>query len=74
MWLNESEEEKNPKIVWWNDVVKAAVERKDAVEEEVLGAKYKVAKDRCMKVYKKKRVRLKYVYIRSKRYYYILLI
>ena len=40
-------------------MVKAAVERKDAVEEEVLGAKYKVAKDRCMKVYKKKKSKVK---------------
>ena len=42
--------EKNPKSVSWNDMVKAAVERK-----KVLGAKDEAAKERCMKVYKRKR-------------------
>ena len=41
--------EKNPKNVWWNDLVRATVERK-----EVLEANDKVAKDRYMKVYKEK--------------------
>ena len=29
---------KNPKSVWWNDEIKAAVERKEAAWKEVLGA------------------------------------
>ena len=28
MWFNEGEE-KNPKNMWWNDVLKPAVERKE---------------------------------------------
>ena len=51
--------EKNPKSVSWNDMVKAAVERK-----KVLGAKDEAAKERCMKVYKRKE-RLKGEYIRG---------
>ena len=44
-----------PESVAWNDVAKAAVERNEA------------AKERCMEAYKKKREKLKYVYIRAKR-------
>ena len=38
---------KNPKNVWWNDMVKAAVERKEGAWKEVLGARYEAKKDRC---------------------------
>ena len=41
---------KNLKNVWWNDMVKAAVERK-----EVLRAMDEVAKDRCMEIYKEEK-------------------
>ena len=44
-------EGKNPKNVWWNDVVKDAVERKEAAWRSV----------------KKKRERLKGLFIRAKR-------
>ena len=37
MWLSESGG-KNPKNVWWNNEVKAAVRRKEAAWKEVLGA------------------------------------
>ena len=37
---------KNPKNVWCNDVVKASVEREEAVWKEVLGNRDEVAKDR----------------------------
>ena len=30
---------KNPKNVWWNDVIKAAVERKEAAWKKVLGSR-----------------------------------
>ena len=40
---------KHPVDVWWNDIVKAAVERK-----EVLGAMDEVTKERCMEIYKEK--------------------
>ena len=41
---------KKPKNMWWNNVVKAAVARK-----EVLGASDEVAKVRCMEAYKVER-------------------
>ena len=44
--------EKKPKNILRNDVVKAAVERKEAAWKEVLGAREDIAKDRCMEVYK----------------------
>ena len=45
---------KNPKNVWWNDVVKSAVERK-----EVLGLRDEVAKDRCIEIYKEEKRKVK---------------
>ena len=44
----------NPKRVWWNDEVKATVERKGAGWKEVFGAKGEVSKERCMVAYKEK--------------------
>ena len=35
----------NPKSVWWNDEVKAAVKRKEAAWKEVLGARDEDAKE-----------------------------
>ena len=37
---------KNPNNMWWNDVVKAAVERNEAAWKVVLGYKYDIAKER----------------------------
>ena len=53
---------RNPKSVWWNDKIKAAVRRKEAAWNEVLTASNEEAKERC--IY---RERLKGVYIRAKR-------
>ena len=38
---------RNPKSVWWNNQVNAAVKR-----EEVLGARDEDARERCLEVYK----------------------
>ena len=54
---------KNPKSMWWNDEIKAAVKRKEAAWKEVLAANNEDAKERCMEVYREKKRRLKYVYI-----------
>ena len=43
-------EKKNPKNVQWNDVVKAAAERKKAVWKEVLGVRDEAAKEKYMEV------------------------
>ena len=51
MWLSQGGR-KNPKNIWWNDVVKDAGGRMEAAWREVLGARDEVAKERCTKVYK----------------------
>ena len=53
---------KNPKSVWWNDEVKAAVRRKEAAWK-VLAARDEEAKKDVWKLTEKKRERLKDVYI-----------
>ena len=45
---------RNPKNVWWNDVVKAAW-------KEILGAREEVAEERYMEEYKKREVK-RYIY------------
>ena len=45
---------KNPKNVWWNDLVKAAVKRNEGGWKEVLGARDEATKDRFMEIYKRK--------------------
>ena len=52
---------KSPKNVRWNDVVKAAVEKKEAA------ARDKVAKDGCMGVYKEEKRKIKKCIYQSKR-------
>ena len=47
---SERMEVKNIKNAWWNDVVKAAVERNEAPWKEVLGARGEVPKDRCIEM------------------------
>ena len=64
MWLSESGG-KNPKCVWWNDVLKAAGERKEAAWKVLLGDKDELLKKNVWKLTKK--IRLKDVYIRAKR-------
>ena len=44
---------KNPKRLGWNDEIKALVKRNEGVWKEVLAARDKAAKERCMEVYKK---------------------
>ena len=44
----------NPKSVWWNDQVKATVNKK-----EVLGAKDEDVRERCMETYKEKKRKVK---------------
>ena len=43
-------EGKNPKNAWLNDMVKDAFERM-----KILGARYEVAKERCMVVYEEEK-------------------
>ena len=40
---------KNPNSVWWNDMVKAAVRRKEVALKEVLADSDEEAKEICMK-------------------------
>ena len=44
--LSESQGVKNPKSVWWNDEIKAAVTRKEAAWKEVLAASDEEAKEK----------------------------
>ena len=53
--------------MWWNDQVKAAVKIKEAAWKGVSGAKYEDAKEKIWKFSKKKRERLKGVYIKPRR-------
>ena len=50
---------KKPKSVWWNDVVKVAVERKEAAWREALRARDNVAEERCMEVYNEEKEKVK---------------
>ena len=49
----------NPKSVWWNDQVKAAVKRNKDVWKEVLGARDEDARERCLEVYKEEKRKVK---------------
>ena len=48
---------KNPKNMWWNDAVRAAVERKEAAWKVVLGLEMKIQKKGVWKCIKMKRER-----------------
>ena len=58
MWLSEGGRERTQDI-WW---IKAAVERK-----EVLGVRDKVAKKRCMEIYKEQKRKVKRCIYQRKR-------
>ena len=58
---------KNSKSVWWNDEVKAAVERKETAWKEVMRAGDEAAKERYMKTFKVKMRNVKNLHIRAKR-------
>ena len=49
----------NPKSVWWNDQVKAAVKRKEDAWKEVLGARDEDARERYLEVYKTEKRKVK---------------
>ena len=68
MWLSESGRGgENPKSVWWNEEVKAAVRRKEAAWKDVCQLATKRQNQDIWKFIEKKRERLKGVYIRAKR-------
>ena len=52
--------------VWWSNEIKAAVRRKEAAWKGVLAASDEEAKERCMKVYKEEKRKVKR-YIKAKR-------
>ena len=54
VWL--SENRRAQKIVWWNNQVKGEVKRMEATWKEVLGDREEEAKERCLEVYKEKRM------------------
>ena len=60
-------EGKNPKNIWLNEVIKAAINRKMAAWMEVLGARDKVVKDRRMEVYKEEKRKVKRCIYQSKK-------
>ena len=45
---------KNPKNVWWNDEVKAAVRGNEAAWKEKLAASDEESKERCIEAYRRK--------------------
>ena len=57
---------KNPKSVWWNDKIKAAVRRKDAAWKGVLAASDEETRERCMETYREKKRKVNRCIIQSK--------
>ena len=43
---------KNPKSVWWNEVLKAVINRKEDAWKQMFGARDEAAKERCMEAYR----------------------
>ena len=56
----------NPKSMWWNNEIKAALRRKEADWKEVLVASDEEAKERCMEVYREEMRKVKRCIIQSK--------
>ena len=57
---------KNLKSVWWNDEVKATVQKKEAAWK-MLAARYEEAKERCMGVYTEEKRKVKRFIYRNKK-------
>ena len=57
----------NPKSVWWNDKVKAAVKRKADAWKDVLGARDEDARERCLEDYKEEKRKVKRCIYQSKK-------
>ena len=43
---------KNPKSMWWNNEIKAALRKKEAAWKEVFTASNEEAKERCLEAYR----------------------
>ena len=57
----------NPKSVWWNDQVKAAVKRKEDAWKEVLRTRDEDARESCLEVYKGEKKKVKRCIYQSKK-------
>ena len=57
----------NSKSVCWNDQVKTAAKRKEAVGKEVSGARDEDSRERCLKVYKEENIKFKRCIYQSKK-------
>ena len=59
----------NPKSMWLNDQVKAAVKRKEDGWKEILGARDEDVQERCLEVYKEEKRKVKGAFIKERRSY-----
>ena len=57
----------NPKSVWWNNKIKAAVGRKEGAWKGVLAAFDEETKKRCMEAYREEKRKVKRRIIQSKK-------
>ena len=57
--LSESVGKKRANKFWWNDEVKAPVEKKKAVWKKVLRAMDEIGKERCMEANKEEKIKVK---------------
>ena len=46
---------RNPRSMWWNTQVKAAVMRREVAWREVLGCRHEEAKEKCLELYKEEK-------------------
>ena len=57
----------NPKSVWWNDQVKAAVKKNEAAWKKALGTRDKDTRERGLEVHKKEKTKVKRCIYQSKK-------